>query len=53
MSQEKNLQSNDFNEILTIIANAQSRALASINHELIAMYWEIGRIISEKTASGG
>ncbi len=53
MPQEKNLQINDFNEILTIIANAQSRALASVNREMIAMYWEIGRIVSEKTASDG
>lgn len=53
MSQEKNLQSNDFNEILTIVSNAQARALASVNRELITMYWEIGRIVSEKTASDG
>lgn len=53
MSQEKNLQSNDFNEILAIVSNAQERALASVNRELITMYREIGRIVSEKTASDG
>lgn len=53
MTQEKNLQSNDFNEILTIIAKAQSKALASVNREMITLYWEIGRIVSEKTASDG
>lgn len=53
MTQEKNLQSNDFNEIFTIIAKAQSKALASVNREMITLYWEIGRIVSEKTASDG
>ena len=53
MTQEKNLQSNDFNEILTIIAKAQSKALASVNREMITLYLEIGRIVSEKTASDG
>lgn len=47
------VQNNDFAEILTIIHSSQARALASVNRELIAMYWEIGRIVSEKTASDG
>ena len=50
---EKSLQNIDFTEILSIISNAQSRALASVNREMITMYWEIGRIVSEKTASDG
>ena len=53
MSQEKILKSDDFNEILLIISKAQSRALASVNREMISMYWEIGRIVSKKTASDG
>ena len=44
---------NGFNEILAIIRSSQARALASVNRELIAMYWEIGRIVSEKTTSDG
>lgn len=47
------VQNNDFAEILAIIHSSQARALASVNRELIAMYWEIGRIVSEKTASDG
>ena len=47
------IQNSDFNEILSIIHSSQARALASVNRELIAMYWEIGRIISEKTATDG
>ena len=47
------IQNSDFNEILSIIHSSQARALASVNRELIAMYWEIGRIISEKAATDG
>ena len=53
MSEEKSLQNNDFTEILEIISKAQSRALLFVNREMIVMYWEIGRIVSEKTASDG
>ena len=53
MSRELPPQNNDFNEILTIIHTSRARALASVNRELIAMYWEIGEIVSEKTATGG
>ena len=38
----------DFNEILQIIEKARERAFRAVNHELIAMYWEIGRYVSEK-----
>lgn len=51
MLEERSLQNNDFTEILSIISKAQSRALASVNREMITMYGEIGRIVSEKTAS--
>ena len=53
MLEERSLKNNDFTEILSIISKAQSRALASVNREMITMYWEIGRIVSEKTASDG
>jgi predicted nuclease of restriction endonuclease-like (RecB) superfamily len=38
----------DFNEILQIIEKAKESAFRTINRELIAMYWEIGKYISEK-----
>ena len=47
------IQNNDFSEILAIIHSSQARALAYVNRDLIAMYWEIGEIVSEKTATGG
>ena len=53
MLEERSLKNNDFTEILSIISKAQSRALASVNREMITMYWKIGRIVSEKAASDG
>ena len=53
MLEERSLKNNDFTEILSIISKAQTRALASVNREMITMYWKIGRIVSEKTASDG
>ena len=53
MSKEISMDNNDFTEILSLISKAQSRALASVNREMITMYWEIGRIVSEKAASDG
>ena len=38
----------DFNEILLIIEKAKENAFRAVNHELISMYWEIGKYISEK-----
>jgi predicted nuclease of restriction endonuclease-like (RecB) superfamily len=42
---------NDFNEILAIIQQAKERAFRAVNHELISMYWEIGKYVSEKVKS--
>jgi len=39
---------NEFNEILAIIQQARERAFRAVNHELISMYWEIGKYVSEK-----
>jgi predicted nuclease of restriction endonuclease-like (RecB) superfamily len=46
----KNIES-DFNEILLIIEKAKENAFRAVNHELISMYWEIGKHISEKVKS--
>jgi predicted nuclease of restriction endonuclease-like (RecB) superfamily len=37
-----------FEEIATIIDRSRERLFRSVNRELIDMYWEIGRYISEK-----
>jgi predicted nuclease of restriction endonuclease-like (RecB) superfamily len=41
----------DFNEILEIIQRARARAFMAVNYELISMYLEIGKYVSEKVKS--
>jgi len=38
----------DFTEILSIIEQARENAHRAVNRELISMYWETGRYVSEK-----
>ncbi|MDR0318937.1 MAG: DUF1016 N-terminal domain-containing protein [Nitrososphaerota archaeon] len=40
-----------FKEVLTIIECSRVNAFRVVNHELIAMYWEIGHYVSEKVAA--
>lgn len=44
---EKN--NNPFEEIVRIVENAKDRAYRKVNEELVLMYQEIGKYISEKT----
>jgi len=39
---------NEFKHIISMISNAKERALLSINVELIKLYWEVGKYISNK-----
>ena len=41
----------EFEEVISIIERARENAFRAVNHELISMYWEIGRYISKKVAS--
>ncbi|MBR2336294.1 MAG: DUF1016 family protein [Clostridia bacterium] len=43
----------DLNNIIAIIERAKSRAIRAVNAEMIDMYWQIGKYISEKTNNGG
>lgn len=43
----------NFDEIISIIDNARTRAMRAVNAELINMYWEIGSYISEKVGRDG
>lgn len=38
-----------FEEIVAIVENAKDRAYRKVNEELILMYQEVGKYISEKT----
>jgi len=41
---------NQFEEILELIKSARQRVLKSVNTELIGLYWNVGRFISENYA---
>ena len=34
-----------FDEVISIIDNAREKAFRAVNHELINMYWEIGKYV--------
>ena len=44
---------NDFENIIAIIEQSKTRAIKAVNREMIEMYWQIGKYISEKTNNGG
>ena len=44
---------NDFQKIVSIIENSKIRAIKAVNTELIEMYWQIGKFISEKSKNDG
>ncbi len=50
MEQEMIPHYNDFSQLISIIDNAQSRALKAVNAELIQMYWDVGAYLSERCA---
>ncbi len=45
--------SGQFDEIISIIENARTRALKAVNAELIGMYWGIGEFVSNRVKNGG
>jgi predicted nuclease of restriction endonuclease-like (RecB) superfamily len=47
------VNTNDFGEVLHIIEQAKENAYRAANRELINMYWEIGRYVSERVATNG
>lgn len=42
---------NEFDEIVSIIEQARQKAFRAVNRELIEMYWQVGKYISEKVKS--
>ena len=55
LSNEKTSLSNnaDYDEVIFIIERARENAFRAVNRELIAMYWDIGKYISEKVKKDG
>ncbi len=44
---------NDFKNLIAIIEKSKARAIRAVNAEMIEMYWQIGKYVSEKTANSG
>jgi hypothetical protein len=43
----------NFNSILSLIKTAKDRIVKTVNTEIIDLYWQIGKEVSEKTKNGG
>lgn len=50
MSKEPVLNTNNFSTVISIIENAKGKALKAVNAELIRMYWDVGKYLSELCA---
>ena len=44
---------NDFENIIAIIEQSKARAIRAVNAEMIEMYWQIGKYISDKAHNDG
>ena len=53
MSSELTPKTGQFDEIISIINNARTRALKAVNAELIQMYWNVGEYLSALCANSG
>jgi predicted nuclease of restriction endonuclease-like (RecB) superfamily len=46
------LENINFNELIQMIETRRSNAYKKVNEELIALYWDFGKYISEKLEDG-
>jgi predicted nuclease of restriction endonuclease-like (RecB) superfamily len=42
----------DFADVLALVRDARSRIIRAVNTEIIDLYWQVGKAVSEKTQSG-
>ena len=47
-----NVDKNILNQIQSIIANVQARAIRSVDTERVLMYWQVGKVIFEEEQQG-
>jgi predicted nuclease of restriction endonuclease-like (RecB) superfamily len=47
------VQTDEFDTILKLIESAHERIVRSVNSEIIELYWQIGKTVSEKAKNGG
>lgn len=45
--------SGDFASIASLIRERRTRALQAVNHELVTLYWEVGKVLSAKIKTSG
>jgi len=48
----KQIETNDFNQIVLLIEEAKNRAYQKVNEELVSLYFNVGKIVSFKVTSG-
>jgi len=54
MSESEELSfSGDFSSIASLIRERRTRALQAVNHELVTLYWEVGKVLSAKIETSG
>jgi predicted nuclease of restriction endonuclease-like (RecB) superfamily len=53
LTEANTIETNSFVKIVELIQQSKQRAFASVNTELIDLYWNIGQYISNKTGSDG
>jgi len=47
-----NIRKSLISDIQSIIAQAREKAVRSVNHERVLMYWQIGKVIFEEEQQG-
>ena len=52
MAKQKPTQSSEFEHIVRLITEARSRAYSQVNTELLLLYFNVGKIVSDKVANG-
>ena len=50
---DKNMLSRDFTPIFDLIQESKKRVYQKINHELIDLYWNLGRLLAKKILADG
>ena len=53
MSDDLTPTKNEYSDVIPIIDGARYRAQKAVNAEMIQMYWDLGRYVSERVKDGG
>lgn len=50
MSKEEMISEANFDELFSMIESARARVWQAVNSELVALYWNVGKWLSDKCA---